>query len=109
MDIIYSTNKKYHGTTTGNLGSSGIIFDKIKGLEDDYGITRDIRINFITKAEIADVKKLDYDKFVRCVYRTELEKYDDPNWQSKYLANRYQNRFGENALKLYSMYLITFS
>lgn len=66
------------------------------------------RINFLTKAEIAEVKKLDYDKFVRCIYRTELEKYDDPNWQSKYLANRFQNRFGENAIKLYSLYLITF-
>lgn len=65
-------------------------------------------INFLTKAEIAEVKKIDYDKFVRCIYRTELEKYDDPDWQSKYLANRFQNRFGDNAIKMYSLYIIAF-
>ena len=71
MDIIDSANKKYHGSTSGNLGSSGIIFDKIKELEDDYGITRDIRINrFITE----DVESLR--KYLSYVESRESIKYE---------------------------------
>ena len=71
MDIIDSTNIKYHGSTTGNLGNYGIIFDKIKELEDDYGITREIRINRIITEDVEFLRN-----YLSYVERRESIKYE---------------------------------